>query len=786
MAAHRFFACFALLAVCITSCTSLPPDVKAQVLLTPAMVVNECACGNAQALVDEQNSYGYFSPISTWVHSKCKIKPDVLSAVIDLGAEYQLTAIHFFDSFGTGKFEVSYGKPFHWDTLFSDPMNHFQYWSSKKINLKTRYIQLKSKDLIMPSEIILEGKKLGVLETAKPEVKTKYPLFGKFMGVNAFIDDPIGLLSPFGTVREYHPWFAWNQEKKGQIVFSPTEQGFNFDIFYSNLKNSDVVAIPVLQQSAKWLTGNENAEAKPVSSSTNTYNPASYKEHARLIYQYAARYGNSKVSEAKLILASNQERKSGLNTLQYFENWNEQDKWWKGKESYFSPYEYAAMSSADFDGHVGTMGKDVGIKNADQKAKLVIGGLADPNIDYIKALKFWCNHNRNGPFIWSAINIHYYCNDGGGQFQSFNGISPEEDKLREKLEAFTNYRNRFLPGVELWLSEFGYDVKDDSKQRVHPIGSMSAEQVQATWLVRSYLAASAAGFDKVHQYMIRDTEGSGTYASSGLYYWKKENGNKEAQLRPAWYYLATMQKVLGEYRFEKEIESSNENVKIYSFKADKKSNKIYVLWCGTSKDLKVENYNFSVEDENKNIWQVALTDKKSSGNISPLNKVDSKIQVSVSETPIFIVSSNENKFALPGEDHILPLSSAMISSQSIGNIEALTDEQSIVGDPDKGIFTDKPKTNWSLDYRQNFPIYATIDLGKEYFVTKLYVNDGPGHDNLTISVGKPGTWEAVDTDNLYNYNTWKAHVLRRKTRYLRLTKENANAGIFELAVYVNE
>lgn len=750
------------------------------------MVVNECACGNAGTLVDEQNSFGYFAPIAAWSYGKCKLKPEILAAVIDLGAEYEITRIHFFDAFDQGLMEVSYGKPFAWQPLFTDPMNHFQYWNSKTVNVKTRYIQLKSKDLVLPAEILLEGKKIGKqVEAAKAVAKTAYPLFGKFMGVNAFVDDPIGLLSPFGTVREYHPWFSWNQQVKKQIVFSPTEQGFNFDILYSNFKNAGILGIPVLQQSAKWLTGNDKSEAKPVPLGADTYNPASYLDHAQFIFQYAARYGGTKVDNARLVLAKNQERKSGLNTLQYFENWNEQDKWWKGKESYFSPYEYAAMSSADFDGHVGTMGKDVGIKNADQDAKLVIGGLADPNIDYIKALKFWCDHNRNGQFIWSVINIHYYCNDGGGQFQSFNGISPEQDNLREKLAVFTDYRNKYLPGVELWLSEFGYDVKDDSKQRVHPIGSMNAEQVQAAWLVRSFLAISAAGIDKAHQYMIRDTDGSGTYASSGLYYWKKDNGKKEAQLRPAWYYLSTLQRLLGSYRFENEIASGNKNVRIYAFVSPSNpSKKVFALWCTTSEDLKVNAFSFPLGNSSGNVFQISLADKKGGGAIQKLAIADGNLQLDVSEVPVFVATNADSDFSLPKEDGIFPLKPSMISTSSKGNIEALTDEQDILGDPDKGIFFEKPKTSWALDYAQSFPTHVTIDLGKEYDVTKLYVNDGSGHDNLTISVGKPSQWTVVATDNLTNYNSWKAHVLNAKTRYIRLTRETPNAGIFELAVYI--
>ena len=65
-----------------------------------------------------------------------------------------------------------------------------------------------------------------------------------------------------------------------------------------------------------------------------------------------------------------------MNTLAYFENWNEENKWWKGRAAYFSPYEFAAMCSADYDGHRCAMGATVGVKNADPKALMVMAAAA--------------------------------------------------------------------------------------------------------------------------------------------------------------------------------------------------------------------------------------------------------------------------------------------------------------------------------------------------------------------------------------------------------------------------
>ena len=108
-------------------------------------------------------------------------------------------------------------------------------------------------------------------------------------------------------------------------------------------------------------------EAKPVPSGQDTEDPHSYKAHADHMFQYAARYGYQKVADMNLKLATNQNRESGLGYLKYLENWNEPDRTWGPPANHFSPEAYAAMGSADRDGHEGTMGSTFGIKNADPR-----------------------------------------------------------------------------------------------------------------------------------------------------------------------------------------------------------------------------------------------------------------------------------------------------------------------------------------------------------------------------------------------------------------------------------
>src|SRR5690606_21649268 len=126
--------------------------------------------------------------------------------------------------------------------------------------------------------------------------------------------------------------------------------------------------------------------------------------HADHMFQIAARYGKTKVDKGLLKLREDQKALSGLDLIQYYENWNEPNNDWSGRAVHFTPYEFAAMSSADYDGHKGTLGKTIGLKNADPNSKLVMGGLPRLNLDYIKSLKFWSDWKRDGSFPFDVIN----------------------------------------------------------------------------------------------------------------------------------------------------------------------------------------------------------------------------------------------------------------------------------------------------------------------------------------------------------------------------------------------
>ncbi|RYG19513.1 hypothetical protein EON82_21370 [bacterium] len=604
-----------------------------RIRLTPDMVLNESAVGDAALLVDEQDADAPTRPFfPTWTAWQYPVH-----VAIELGSECQVDKVSLYSETGGNPIDVSTGKPFAWKAK-TVPFGGYQKWFEVPVGERTRWLRLTlTKPTSLP-EIVVYGTRLQPVEKPKPVGKRRpLPTMDELIGTNAFIDDPIETIAPVGgIVREYHPW-GWDVEgKDGLVRFQPSgAAGGNawfFDDYYRKLKAAGCTVAPVVWQAPNPLFDYKSKEAKPIAPGSNSEDPLSYRKHAEHFFQYAARYGSRRVEDRLLSLAPGQPRVSGLGLLRYLENWNEPDKNWEGREGWFSPYDLAALSSADYDGHRGRLGRTAGIKNADPSMKLVLGGLAGLNLDLIRAIKLWADAHRGGDFPADVLNLHHYSSSAGeqGWKPDTKAFSPEEDNLRQKLQVFADWRDRNAPDREVWITEFGYDTNPGSPISAPPIGKMTAQEVQGAWLVRGILAAAAARMDRAAMFMLRDVDSkaSGVFATCGLV---TEKGKWER--KPSWYYLAAMRKALKGMRFAAEIPSRNHDVRIYRFDAVKGKAKAYALWCPSREDKRV-SFQFSIGPGAKR--QISLANGHAVGVSRPL-PANSMVTIEVGETPTFVI-----------------------------------------------------------------------------------------------------------------------------------------------------
>jgi hypothetical protein len=616
-----------------------PPATEERVALTPEMLLNETAIGDASRLIDEPATVAtarperaFFPGWGTWQYPT--------SVVVDLGQARRVTRVLLYNESGEHTLALSTGKPFAW-TPQSIRLDGYRAWKTFAVDATTRYLRLTLFGPTALSELAIFAEPAPLLKRAeKPRSRParQRPAMETFIGTNAFIDDPVETLAAsVGFVREYHNW-AWDTEgPDGRVRFQPSgAAGGNawfFDDYYARLKALAVTVAPALQQNSPIHFPGPNREAKPVPPGADPEAPASYALHAAHLFQFAARYGSRTVADDQIALAPGQPRRSGLNTLRYLENWNEPDKTWEGRAGRFHPFELAAMCSADRDGDQGRLGPGHGIKAADPSLQLVMGGLAAGfHLDYLRAMQFWADHHRNGAFPADVLNLHFYASDGTDE-QAFKttGLSPEAYGLEAKLRPIVAWRDSVAPQCALWVTEFGYDTHPKSPLHAPAIGSFDAEQVQAIWLVRTYLLLAASGVDRAAMFLFRDVKSDdpGVFATCGMV---TEKGQWKP--KPSYAFIATLKHRLTGLRYAADVASGSPDVRIQRY-TGAGGRTVYALWATTSDDRTVSGIRLRLKSERAT--RIDFVAGTLTGKPSPLSVTRGFATLSVREQPVLII-----------------------------------------------------------------------------------------------------------------------------------------------------
>jgi hypothetical protein len=480
------------------------------------------------------------------------------------------------------------------------------------------------------------------------------PSFRNFLGINAFewdffkngrvSESRVQIMQSFGEFRHYMDWERIESEKD-KYTFNPTHSGgFDYDKVYQICNENKIEILSCLQNSPKWLINTypedqRGADNVPAFYGLNLADPKSYIDQARAAFQFAARYGNNKFIDTVLLKVDKSSRwshdmpntiKRGLGYVHYLECSNEMDKTWKGKKAQQSPEEYAANLSAFYDGDMGKLGKNVGVKNADPTMKVVMMGLSSPNPGFVIKMIEWCKKYRGFKpdgsvnLCFDIINYHLYNNDATTLHDVRTvGMAPELSMAGKKADEFVAMSKRYANNMDVWITESGYDINPESPQRAIKIGSKSALITQADWMLRSAFLYARHQLKKSFFYMLDDvaTDDPTPYSSSGFAVDKKK--------RPVADYFLQTKKLLGAYGYKQTIHK-DPIVDIYST-----GNKyIYVLYVPDQVDrkatyeLELHGYNF--------IKIYKLIPGKEQMRPEFIRVTNNKIKLIVTETPIFV------------------------------------------------------------------------------------------------------------------------------------------------------
>ena len=558
------------------------------------------------------------------------------SFYMDLGANYVITAVAFLDTNGTPTWTISDGEPFSWHKIAEQNMNFYNSWRAIKFDKPepTRYLHFSSDYCDSGvSEIAIYGYKQSELSDSQkkrtaPE-KSLYPVSGetvtaagKRLGFNAFIDDPITAMMSAGIIREYHN-FSWMLDNDCKVKFTQGTWG-DMDSYYKSLHDRGISVIPCIQGGSTAVSGGTKANEIPVKSGADTLDPKSYAVHAQTMYQIAARYGsNSKIDPKTLNITDAQPAKTGLGYLNAVENSNEPNKSWAGKSNYFTPYELAAMCSADYDGHEGTI-PDAGVHTADPSFKLAMGGLVGYStmIQYLEEMKLWFDYNRSdGRFAVDIVNVH------------IGADSPdiEESSLRETIAELKKWMSQNAPDTELWISEFEVPMSDCEAEGTDAHDDENYQLRYAQRVARTYLCAlENNSVDYITKFQLRD-EGEGVYYNSGLV---TQKGKWDKKL--AWYYLSCMTNVLDDSVWTDETLGDGYWVNTFCSYDDRK-----LIKCANSWNSKSDGV-YGISAEGRKYAYLTVPEMGiAEGRTTMLNIENDEVKVNITETPVFITFTDE-------------------------------------------------------------------------------------------------------------------------------------------------
>ena len=569
---------------------------------------------------------------------------------IDLQGNYVITGICFLDTNGVQDWIIEDGEPFAWKQIGSFTTDAYQTWRGIQIETPraTRYLRFTTAcgDSGV-SELAVYGylqSPLTDAQTAKTDVKfapaeyePKKISAGAQIGFNAFIDDPMSAIMAAGNVREYHN-LSWVLDSDGKVKFTQGTWG-DMDEYYARMHKLGISVIPCIQGGSTVISGGTKPPEIPVPADADTMDPKSYSIHAQAMYQIAARYGsNTEIGADTLNVAEGSEPKTGLDLLYGVENCNEPNKTWSGKANYFSPYELAAMCSADYDGHEGTI-PNAGVKKADPAFSLAVGGLlANASLlDYLSEMKEWFDYNRkDGLFAVDLINIHL----------GPDTYNPEDSQMAKRIREVKNWMFRNAPHTKLWISEFEIPMGDCEEEGVDNHDNEAYQLKYAQRVARTYLTAIAAGADRITKFQLRD-EGEGVYYNSGLVT-QKGSWNKKL----AWYYTSCMRNQLRDTYFAADM--TDDEVKKYFFigSQTEKNNtpaSVYCLWLPTNTGKVIRDYKLSVPEGSKLL--LTVPGEYAEGKKQYLQEKDGFVTLDVSETPVFLSISGQSIDYCSGEKH---------------------------------------------------------------------------------------------------------------------------------------
>ena len=553
--------------------------------------------------------------------------------LVDLGGDYFLTNVLVYDNTGKPTLTFEYYDGFNFKEFESITLDLFQRWNSREVRTpKTRYIRItlnKAESDNPCPEIFFVGTTKPLAPIQTPPSLRNLSGDARKIGINGFHWIP-WKNAKFPCFRVYQMLY-WTWTPLG-IKVEPSQDGSaNYDSFLKDAKEKGIDIVFCPNKSPSWFNSKDNwSDTRLHRPEVDGTKPEHYTEIGQYYWQITARYGRKSWPVDRLWV--NQvpkyfgepinEKLSGLNLLNYLEVENEPDRPWNNPENKYTPEQYAALLCVSYDA----------IKNADPSMKVVMGGLSSINTGYLQRMLDWCKLN-NHVFPADVINVHHYCN----YMNSFPGpdinlwmgigISPEQDRLEERLLILIRWVKDNNLNCQIWFSEFGYDTVEPSTmlgQYPQLYNGLDAETLQSWWLQRTYLIGLSVGLDKMFMYNGIDENSASqgyVFGSSGLSTGQyPQDGQLSFKKKKAYVDLQWLISELNGFTYQREIKI-HPDIKILIFK-NKRTIK-YFYWSTTSNGTKIP---FRIKNKNLMAEEFPQTYTQRLDLFENINKIGENVQ----------------------------------------------------------------------------------------------------------------------------------------------------------------
>lgn len=177
--------------------------------------------------------------------------------------------------------------------------------------------------------------------------------------------------------------------------------------------------------------------------------------------------------------------------------------------------------------------------------------------------------------LFDVLTIHTYAQLEG--WPTWRRSFPEDPKLPKYLqdvEALCRWRDAHAPGKPVWITEFGYDSSTKPAEQSGTFAKWQGvtDEQQAQWLVRSLLVFSAMPVERAYVYFFNDDDQPSLHASAGI--------TRHFEPKPSYHALAHLQRVLGEYRFERVVTNEPDRLRVQEYGNELKK-LVWVVWSPT-------------------------------------------------------------------------------------------------------------------------------------------------------------------------------------------------------------